>query len=587
MHIQKTFTIVPPVSRDASPIPGFTGGRMTSKQVKDAYKTANKGPRMSRAERLQMERAEQQRIRREMEKEKASAKARLLRDKKKEREMAEREVKRRQGKPLVSVRPSQDTIARFVRGNGTDRKRDCQGSTITQCPSPQTIPLQKDLPQPNAILESVASNVDSYRRTTELHTSARSVSSSSGQKAVPKPTPDPSGLDESGSNTRLGDNLLSDSPQDQQNSVWELKDSSRVEETRTAPVDATLAAVMDEDLDTDLSQEALAGAQPEDRPKIPDQLPQLNLDQLDQFFDEDPEIDTFEELHELKDTPVDAGRSRLSGFMQGSAAQTHTMDSNSEECCPGKRICQVVPAQVLQPGTASVVQTEQRQSQKVPDKQKPNQPPVFQAPPSSTQVIMMNPDDFFPTASQLARELDQDTLALDALVDSMTPSQSMPPPPPPRIMTPSARKTADQSPITPMTPKMTRAMIREPGLDPARDVVLPHLRTTSSPSTPPRWFTASGSKELESLALQRSRRTAALQELQLKERRRSGVSPSMGEAKPKSSSPATLEPISNSCARVSPSKRESCSNPLEKENIPPNASQETDYGGGWMEDFEL
>ncbi|KAI0103792.1 hypothetical protein GGR51DRAFT_241288 [Nemania sp. FL0031] len=88
---------------------------MTSKQVKKAYKKANKGPKLSKAEQRRLELFEQDRIRKEFEKERNQARARAARDKKKQREEEKRAEKKKKGLPLVDVRPSQDTIARFVR----------------------------------------------------------------------------------------------------------------------------------------------------------------------------------------------------------------------------------------------------------------------------------------------------------------------------------------------------------------------------------------------------------------------------------------------------------------------------------------
>lgn len=103
---------------------------MTSKQVKQAYKDATKTPKRTKAEQRQWERDEQERIRKEFEKEKAAAKAKAVRERKKAKEQAEMDEKKRKKQPLFKVRPSQDTIARFVRGNGSRKKRDSAGSTV-------------------------------------------------------------------------------------------------------------------------------------------------------------------------------------------------------------------------------------------------------------------------------------------------------------------------------------------------------------------------------------------------------------------------------------------------------------------------
>ncbi|KAJ4287043.1 hypothetical protein N0V88_007808 [Collariella sp. IMI 366227] len=103
---------------------------MTSKQAKKLYQQANRGPRLSKAEQRRLEREEQDRIRQEFEKEKQANKARILREKKKAKEQQVIDEKKKRGLPLVTVRPSQDTIARFVRGNGAGKKRDSAGVTV-------------------------------------------------------------------------------------------------------------------------------------------------------------------------------------------------------------------------------------------------------------------------------------------------------------------------------------------------------------------------------------------------------------------------------------------------------------------------
>ncbi|KAI1346059.1 hypothetical protein F5Y01DRAFT_308580 [Xylaria sp. FL0043] len=124
--IQNTFCIIPdaPSAINANHHGGSGGdsasarlGRppMTTKQVKKAYQKANKGPKLSKAEQRRQELFEQDRIRKEFEKEKNQARARAARDKKREKEERERAERKKKGLPLVDVRASQDTIARFVR----------------------------------------------------------------------------------------------------------------------------------------------------------------------------------------------------------------------------------------------------------------------------------------------------------------------------------------------------------------------------------------------------------------------------------------------------------------------------------------
>ncbi|KAI1143706.1 hypothetical protein F5Y05DRAFT_362203 [Hypoxylon sp. FL0543] len=126
---QNTFTIIPNA-------PGAINGNldasdsrlntrpMTTKQAKKAYQKANKGPKLTKAERRRQELLEQDRIRREFEKEKNQARAKAARDRKKEKEEKERAEKKKKGLPLVDVRPSQDTIAWFVRGKGKKQEKE-------------------------------------------------------------------------------------------------------------------------------------------------------------------------------------------------------------------------------------------------------------------------------------------------------------------------------------------------------------------------------------------------------------------------------------------------------------------------------
>jgi hypothetical protein len=134
---QNTFTLVPNplgmqglMSRPANASGPQSRPPMTSKQAQKLYKEANRQPRMSKAEQRRLERQEQERIRQELDKEKQAAKARTLREKKKAKEQLVLQEKKRKGLPLVKVRSSQDTIARFVRGNGIGKKRDSAGAAV-------------------------------------------------------------------------------------------------------------------------------------------------------------------------------------------------------------------------------------------------------------------------------------------------------------------------------------------------------------------------------------------------------------------------------------------------------------------------
>lgn len=129
--VQQTFSIIPelgPRARSNAPPPP----PMTSKQVKKAYRERTKQPRISKAEQRRLELAEQERIRKELEKEKQASRARAARERKKAKDEANKEARRKSGRPLVDVRPSQDTISRFVRG----KKRDAEGKEVAKKAAP-------------------------------------------------------------------------------------------------------------------------------------------------------------------------------------------------------------------------------------------------------------------------------------------------------------------------------------------------------------------------------------------------------------------------------------------------------------------
>ncbi|KAJ9129703.1 hypothetical protein NKR19_g10228 [Coniochaeta hoffmannii] len=133
---QRTFTIVPNplgmqglVQRPAGE--GVPSHRpMTSKQAQKLHRQATRLPKRTKAEQAKWEAEQKKLIKEEDEKRRASNKARILREKKKEREQKIIEAKKRKGLPIVDVRPSQDLISRFVRGNGTGKKRNVAGAAL-------------------------------------------------------------------------------------------------------------------------------------------------------------------------------------------------------------------------------------------------------------------------------------------------------------------------------------------------------------------------------------------------------------------------------------------------------------------------
>ncbi|PSS22245.1 hypothetical protein M430DRAFT_57593 [Amorphotheca resinae ATCC 22711] len=117
---QQTFELIPTsLVRSNGPKPP-----MTSKAAKKAYLKANRGPRISRAERRRLEQEELARQKKEYEKERNARKARAAREKKAQKEREEREARKKMGIPEPSkfVRASQPTISHFIR-NGAKRLR--------------------------------------------------------------------------------------------------------------------------------------------------------------------------------------------------------------------------------------------------------------------------------------------------------------------------------------------------------------------------------------------------------------------------------------------------------------------------------
>jgi hypothetical protein len=548
---------------------------MTSKQVKEAYKSASKGPRMSRAERIQMERAEQQRIRKEMEKEKSAAKARLLRDKKKEKELAEREVKRREGRPLVNVRPSQDTIARFMRGNGSGRKRGCVESVANH-----SRPCPAKLGPAVSSTGNISATKDTLKAIDEGGDKDGHQDNSQNPKDAAHAKDHPTvihGLHSTHFDSTRRD-VRTHLVDGCQSITSQLPDGLPSENTRRALGDETLAAILDGDLDTDLSQNTLprplAGLSCQAR----GQLPQNEMEYLDALLGEDFDYDVLDVLDGLKDSRGDRARTlcpndRSMVHAEESACSAPGTPSTKEDVRLGTSEGQQ-PSLAVEQGPLDI-----RKPLGAPDSERLPSSRALQVPALSTQAIILNLDDFFPSASQQARELDQESADFDSLLESLTPSQAMPPPPAPA----SAARAASQRSL--ITPKAQAGLVQEPC--PAEQAV-PYTKPTSSPMAgPQQWFTASGSKELESLILQRSRRTAALEELQEKERRRARGGLGTVETGATSSPPVALQQSATLVLPEPPSKRVCSSSPMGKENVPPGASQETEYDGGWVEDFEF
>jgi len=96
--------------------------RMTSKQVKKAYKEANKVPKISRAEQRRRDQEELERHRKEYAKQQAAEKAKAVREKKAAKLHAEKEARKKKGipEPSKGVGASQPRISMFI--NKADRR---------------------------------------------------------------------------------------------------------------------------------------------------------------------------------------------------------------------------------------------------------------------------------------------------------------------------------------------------------------------------------------------------------------------------------------------------------------------------------
>lgn len=683
MPVQKTFTLVPTISRDASPMPAFAGGRMTSKQVKQAYKAANQGPRLSRAEQIKADRAEQARIRKEIEKEKASAKARLVRERKKEKELAEREVKKKEGKPLVNVRPSQDTIARFVRGsgNGAGKKRDYTGSCVDRRrdgaadgtastttdstfthdlldaiveeeeEESQDQPIAKDSSQEGANdqndagVDELGGKEDSKTVLVDLSIGDIPSDSFDGSDSAHSPhqegsqnartaKPAAAGMLKNDKSDLLGQDVEQETAQlavdglrqeqksqqdvgvrnsqadDRQDSNVILAEISTgdipsefFDGSESASVlsqasksksnshhDDTVVGLLDEELHTDLSQDAAAASPCRRSSRVSEQVLPAKEPEVDDYLDGELDSDVLDELVVIMDESRNANPPLLDD-LKGSRG---FRPAQSGAC---------TPQLLLRNRGASQKREEHDQEEAEPATSTPESPApsrgcrgsrapmspasIQQCPPLGTQAIMMNMDDFFPTASQQARELEFDTDDLESLLSSLPARQAMPPPATP------ARAPPEVSSKTPQSTTTAVAMVR---MQPSPKARTPQSKQSPSPSPrpPERWFTASGSKELNSLAIQRSKRSAALEEIQQRERIRAGQwRPVVRQTQQAGGGTRSLDgvPPQGSSERQDegfPPKR-SCRSLEGSENTlpPPELSQETDYGGGWMEDFEF
>ncbi|KAL6895387.1 hypothetical protein HDV57DRAFT_7899 [Trichoderma longibrachiatum] len=501
MRVQKTFTVVPPpgpAERTA-----VDNRPMTSKQVRKAYREANRVPRVTKAELRRQERAEQERIRRELEKEKAASKAKALREKKRAKEQAEREEKKKKGLPLVNVRPSQDTIARFVRGNGSGSKRDSQGRDASGAP---VLPIaeeseEDDLPSPKRfcktsheleeiIEEPEEDDGESVTENTEEDKDKAAANEESEVAALEPLTrletahecaliePDTVPHDEAVPEEDFldGFEVMSDDEISKLsfNAVIAKPKIDDTDDCPPAGPDATASeerqSVLDE-VKTQQPDSSISVKNPE--PIAPQQFDLISDDE------EDLELEmlaldvvlTSQQL--LPKEPIEKPLSQISQKSVRSASDHETdreLAANYEEMSPPK------PKACLMPPPPLPAAPQRSRSHASPVAMRP------QAPPLSTQQILYNMDDFFPTSSQQAAELEEEGTTI---ISQNTRPGSVPAPEVP-------------SPVKKNSP-------------------LPVEATSSSPGTPKPFFTASGTNERVAVALLHSRRTAEREE---EERRR-------------------------------------------------------------------
>ncbi|RSL42058.1 hypothetical protein CEP53_012394 [Fusarium sp. AF-6] len=429
---------------------------MTSKQAQKAYKAANKGPKLTRAEIWKQEKAEQERIRKEFEKEKAAAKAKIAREKKKEKEHAEKAEKRKKGLPLVNVRPSQETISWFVRGNGDGKKRDAKGKDVkadtieekadaTETTAEDTINEEE---QPPAKKVRTLENVQED----EQDTPGVGAGATTSDK-LPRPFPGPQGQD--------------------------IQDIQGAEEGLVEDRNGVSAS--------NNSQHLL------DQPRREESILDIE-DDLDADFEEELALELLEDLEAAADKGCDRKLANKDESMHESVPETKVgaLDQSAGTGVPpANRYEEDLGLHRPNPPSVTFIKPAlPKQRERLPASPSPS--PPRQAPPMSTQAILVNFDDFFPSSSQQARELEED--------DDIIPSA----PALPAIVEEEEEEVLDE-PEKPADPDPL------PSLGPLSD----------SPSPPPRrFFTSSGSHEQMSLALHRSRRTAALEKIQQRERAR-------------------------------------------------------------------
>ena len=425
-----------------------------------------------------MERAEQDRIRKEFEKDKAAAKAKLARDKKKEKEMQEKQRRRKSGMPLVDCRPSQASISGFARPQTMTKKpglfaRQPQRKFFTAKVEVKETAEDHEHDTPKAthslLVESPAADID---RVTETDPDVENESKSS-------------------------------EPQQPAATVEVLQPpqatTNEVEESTTDEGHITIATGVDFVLDDDEFDLGM-------------------LDALDCATTEQLEV-PYKSLTHISSPPKAPDFTMLEDQVTTALPSAGNDDVFVKPALPIARFSK-------QPLHQS------------PREQSPPACPAFQCrnPPPSTQAILCNLDDFFPTSSQQARELEE----VDDEESAGLPEIRWPPPQPQpaqdfndrfafgtdiESFDSSQLSSGELQQLLPLDEKRV-----EPEQPEQQQIPLlpdnPSLQATT-PSAPietspgkKRFFTSSGSNELFMLALYRSRRSADLEELRRRDQQR-------------------------------------------------------------------
>lgn len=536
---------------------------MTSKQVRKAYKAATKQPTMSRAERIKYEKEQQERIRKELEKEKAARKAKAAREKKKEKEAAEAEAKKKMGMPTVRVRPSQDTIAWFVRGKKRDSGGEVKGDDIIE-----------EAEEAGEVKEAGdaedAEDAEEAQETQEADMKVEDEAQENDNRGevedVGEDLLDDLDLDET------IDELLADEeqpvqPQPEQAQAMKRQIDGPVAEVKTPQVD-----IPEVEVEKEIEAEIVPAAEPEQN----DTPGHVSAEELEAILGEDLDLDLdFDDFADEPNLSIDQHKS-----------QTPKPSPAPKQWTP-------------RPSPTSKQLTSKPRSPTPKSSPKFSPPPSF-APPPSTQAILFNLDSFFPSASQQALELEDFSSpppSAPRTHHSPAPSFIKPPTPTPKAKPPTTAPRANlPSPKAPTQPSQQKPAAR----------------------SPKRFFTSSGSTEQLSLALHRSRRTAELEEIRQRDRQRSEAGILLRESKrqclqqererrqKEAQESRRLKECEEQAQRAKESEqqakrskeREAQSQRLtkateDKENIIPNeiisASQETEYGGDWVDDaaFDL